>query len=241
MNQTRSVGMALSLALLACSAPSSAQTAEALAFFKDVNTKTPAPPRDMLSALLTDAFEQAHRMNPQICVPSSIAMSDVKPATADASVWAGIRNGQLKNAWTVRADMQGCPVTFANYIVLRFSAEPTGKPAFREIISSRGTTHAGFSLSKDATMGAMGAVAANAEKITPNGQPCTEQPVFGIREMVDDRKAGPDIYGVRFTGAWTEKWHFQLCAHDIAVPITFTADGQGGAYYHTDVRAVEVR
>lgn len=241
MRARRSVVLGPVLALAAAS-PALAQTDADLAFFKDVNARVPAPPVATLEALLKNAFEQTRATNPQVCMPTAFAVSGVKPATADAGVWTGITAGQLKNAWTLHVEMPGCTLSSADYLVLKLNPPGATRDAFREIIYARGTTHAGPSLSRDGTKGAFGAVGAALTRagVDLKDPKCSAPPVFGLREMIAD-KSGPDVYGVRFTGTWTEKWHFQVCAHEGAVTIDFTADGHGGAYFSADAQKTELK
>lgn len=41
---------------------------------------------------------------------------------------------------------------------------------------------------------------------------------------------GPEVYGVRYTGSWSEVWPITLCGRTVEVSVRFTADGDGGAY-----------
>jgi hypothetical protein len=49
---------------------------------------------------------------------------------------------------------------------------------------------------------------------------------------------GPDFYGVRLTGSWDEMWTVAVCNGRAQVPITFTADGNGGATTAIDSKSV---
>jgi hypothetical protein len=56
----------------------------------------------------------------------------------------------------------------------------------------------------------------------------------------ESKDLGPETYGVRYAGSWTEAWQVEACGGTkFEVPIQFTADGDGGAYIN--VRANNVR
>jgi hypothetical protein len=130
----------------------------------------------------------------------------------------------------VRADMTGCAVGYANYLVIRLP-DDAGKPVWRAISFSRGRTYAGYAISKDAMHAAMGSMAGALTKAKIDTHGCSGPIVVGVRDVVADAKAGPDVFGVRFVGEWDERWEFHLCGYAIGVPIHFRADGQGGAYF----------
>ncbi|WP_428333825.1 hypothetical protein [Novosphingobium sp.] len=234
-------GLALATAIVFVAAPSYGQSAESLAFFRDVNARIAAPSPDAIASLLKDGFERGQQKNSQVCIPASIAVSDIKPATADAGVWIAIRNSKMVNAWTVRATMTGCPVGSANYLVIRFPDDSAGRAVYRPIGFSRGTTHAGFSISKDAMNAVVGGMAGALTKAKIDVKTCGGTLIVGPREITMDGGLGPDIYGVRFRGDWKEKWHFQECGHDVAVPVHFMADGHGGANFDVNAGEVELK
>ena len=45
----------------------------------------------------------------------------------------------------------------------------------------------------------------------------------------------PAAFGVRYSGSWSEVWPIEKCNHVIEIPVAFTADGDGGAYYRLRV------
>jgi hypothetical protein len=49
---------------------------------------------------------------------------------------------------------------------------------------------------------------------------------------------GPDVYGVRYVGSWSEVWQFETCGKTFDVPVEFTADGDGGAY--TNIKSADL-
>jgi len=55
------------------------------------------------------------------------------------------------------------------------------------------------------------------------------------RVVSRSKDLGPEKFGSRYAGSWSEVWQFRTCGRTFDVPIDFTADGDGGAY--TNVKA----
>jgi hypothetical protein len=71
---------------------------------------------------------------------------------------------------------------------------------------------------------------------------CTESKdldMVGARVISKSADLSPDWHGSRYAGSWTEGWTFSACGRRAEVPVTFTADGQGGANWN--VRANEAK
>ncbi len=66
-----------------------------------------------------------------------------------------------------------------------------------------------------------------------NGDDCdlTEVPNLGVIRVTSESDAlGPDAFGIRYAGSWSEVWPLTFCEKQLEVTIDFTADGDGGAY-----------
>jgi hypothetical protein len=48
------------------------------------------------------------------------------------------------------------------------------------------------------------------------------------------------MFGVRYTGDWSEMWTLQLCGRTVEVGLMFTPDGDGGARYQVSESASKV-
>lgn len=242
MARYRMAGWLAAVAVALSATAVQAQPVALDSLLRDVNSKVPAPPPEMIADLLKDGFTKTRQTRPDVCMPASFAVFDVRPATADALVQNGIAAGQVKNAWTAQVVMTGCALSDARYLVIRLNPDVNNRPVFREIIYARGSTHAGFSVSRDAMVPAIGAATAALASLhaLDAGGACMARWVDGSREITDDSKVGPDYFGVRYTGEWDERWHIQACGHQIVIPIHFRADGSGGAYFNVEAGKVIV-
>jgi hypothetical protein len=210
------------------STPVFAQSNDSMSFFQSVNSANPAPTPEYVKDAIEIKFSLGTSGLPASCQPgSAIAVTDIKPDTADRALWKAARAGQIMNAWTAKVRLGGCGKEPANYLVVK---DKTGRTSVG--VFSWGESLAGISLSRDAMPAALGAMAANMKKIAPD---CTIDDIkkftIGPREILDMKDAGDNVYGVRFKGNWSEIWHFKVCGYDVAIPMKFRADGSGGAYY----------
>lgn len=167
------------------------------------------------------------------CVPTGAVIDNVVPATSVKFVFQGILAGQLKNGWTVTARHPNCDATPVRYTISQDSAG-----ALNTIRTNRGRSLANESLISDTWPLAVVQAGATAKR---NGLDCDPQgaSLGETRVEKEEPGLGADVYGVRYTGSWSEVWPIQLCGRTIEVTVRFTADGDGGAY--TDLRGAEAR
>lgn len=167
------------------------------------------------------------------CVPASAVVDSVAPATSAKFVFQGIIAGRLKNGWTVTAHHPNCGSTPARYTISQDSAG-----ALTTIRTNRGRSLANESLIGDTWPLAVVQAIATAKR---NGVECAAtNPTLGITRVVKEEPGlGADVYGVRYTGSWSEVWPVELCRRTVEVTVRFTADGDGGAY--TDLTGSEAK
>ncbi|MFC7536669.1 hypothetical protein ACFQPG_04725 [Sphingomonas sp. GCM10030256] len=167
------------------------------------------------------------------CVPTSAVIDSVVPATSVRFIFQGILAGQLKNGWTVTARHPNCGATPARYTIAEDKAG-----AFTTIRTNQGRSLANESLIGDTWPLAVIQAAATAKR---NGFECdpTRANLGVIRIAKEEPSLGADVFGVRYTGSWSEIWPVELCGRTVEVVVRFTADGDGGAY--TDLQGTEAK
>ncbi len=167
------------------------------------------------------------------CVPTSAVIDRVVPATSVKFVFQGIVAGQLKNGWTVTARHPNCDAAPVRYTISEDSAG-----ALATIRTNRGLSLANESLISDTWPLAVVQAAATAQR---NGIECDSKGAsLGVTRVAKEEPGlGDDLYGVRYTGSWSEVWPVELCGRTVEVTVRFTADGDGGAY--TDLKGTEAR
>ncbi len=167
------------------------------------------------------------------CVPTSAVVDNVVPATSVRFVFQGILAGQLKNGWTVTARHPNCDMTPVRYTISEDSAG-----LLNTVRTNRGLSLANESLISDTWPLAVVQAAATARR---NGVECDEKGAsLGVTRVAREEPGlGADVYGVRYTGSWSEVWPVELCDRSVEITVRFTADGDGGAY--TDLKGTEAR
>ncbi len=167
------------------------------------------------------------------CVPTSVVVDSVVPATSAKFVFQGILAGRLKNGWTVTARHPNCDAMPVRYTISEDSAG-----ALTTIRTNRGLSLANESLISDtwplALLQATATAKRNGFECDPNGAS------LGVTRVAKEEPGlGADVYGVRYAGSWSEVWPVELCGRTIEVTVRFTADGDGGAY--TDLKGTEAK
>lgn len=167
------------------------------------------------------------------CLPTSAVVDNVVPATSVKFVFQGILARQLKNGWTITAHHPNCGSTPVRYTISEDSAG-----VLTTIRTNRGLSLANESLIGDTLPLAMLQATATAKR---NGFECDlNGATLGVTRIArEESDLGADIYGVRYTGSWSEIWPIELCGRTIEVTVRFTADGDGGAY--TDLKCTEAK
>lgn len=213
-------------------APGLAQHALVLEKLKELDGKAPQPAvAELEKAVATTA--KAYGEANKVCVPASLKLSEIAPITGARGILQGVMAGQIRNAWTLYADHGGCNATHPfRYIILQ-RADGTLQAA----LVNEGRTLANPTIMRDTS--AMAALTAlqKAKSLDPA---CTgDKMEMGPTRVTEQSKdLGPEIYGARYVGSWTEVWQFRTCGKSFDVPIQFTPDGDGGAY--TNIKADQV-
>lgn len=218
-------------AVLTCSAH--AQEADFAAQMRDVNAEVDLPEHQTITA---DAIAtlQAIAREKSTCIPTGVDLEKPTPATAVRLAVQGIQSGQLKNAWMTYGHALGCPDTPRIRLVILLMS--SGEVRVRQV--NQGESIASMSLMRDtspsAAIGALTAIKA----VNPDcdGKGMT---MIGTKVLSRSPDLSPDFYGARYRGSWKESWTFEMCGHRADVPVSFTADGKGGAY--SSIKPAEIR
>jgi hypothetical protein len=215
--------------LLALAVPAAAQDLAALAA---LNAAMPPPAAADVTPDLLARVQTAARAEGR-CVPTGVTVDALAPATLAGDVQAAIAAGEAGNGWTTAAHPAGCPGAKPERFLLLLLPDD----AVRIVTLFPGTTLTSFAQMRSAAKPAGDAALAASRRVDPQ---CTKAGM-GIlfTEIVRERPGlGPDVYGVRLTGSWDERWTMNVCSGKAVVPITFTADGKGGATAAIDAAAV---
>jgi hypothetical protein len=231
------MGMARRYALVAAAAlagPAFAQHPMVLAKLQEINVQAPQPPAEQLQqavAQTAKAFGDASRS----CVPKAVVLSETVPATGSRDVLQGVLAGQLRNAWTTYVMHQGCPASGpVRYLIIQ-----KADASLMAMQVNDGRTFASPAIMRDTSMQA--ALAAH-QKATSLGKGCDgkDMKMGPTRITSQSKDLGPDIYGIRYTGSWSETWRFETCGRKFDVPVEFRSDGDGGAYTSIKADAIAV-
>ncbi len=159
------------------------------------------------------------------CVPVDIQLRQPVAITGDPALLPTILSGQIKNAWKVYAQSEGCgSLPIDRYSVIDFA---DGRRLAVRVNS--GESNSSMKLMRDTSMtAALQAYQAAKSKSPSCDGKDLDMISTNIVSQTDD--LGPEIYGVRYVGGWIENWRFSTCGLIFDVPVNFTADGDGGAY-----------
>jgi hypothetical protein len=154
-----------------------------------------------------------------------VKLSGVAPITGARGIMAAVMAGKLRNAWIVYADHVGC----AGNNPVRYMIMQPADGMLRAVRVNEGRTFANPVLMRDT--GTAAALAALQKSKATNANCGGETMKMGpTRVTSQSADLGPEIYGVRYVGKWTEIWQFETCGLKVDVPVEFTPDGDGGAY-----------
>ena len=211
-----------------------AQDARQVAEFQAVNAREAAPETATIAAEAKALLAIMVKAGQLTCTPTAAAIDSIAPATATRLVIDGINAGKLLNGWTANAKLEGCPeAPVTRLIVLRM----TDASLLVRIIN-RGETLTTASQMRDSSAGAAMAAVAAIRKTVP-GCEGDGMAMGATRVAAQDSNLGPDVFGSRFAGSWSEVWRFSACGVEADVPIGFKADGSGGVF--SDIRGAETR
>jgi hypothetical protein len=167
------------------------------------------------------------------CLPTSAVIENVSPATGVRFVFQGILAGRIRNGWTVVARHPNCENDIVRYTMVQDSAGD-----FSAVRTNRGRSHANESLIGDTWPLAL--LQAESTLRRANVVCDGRLSVLGVTRVAKEEPAlGAEVYGVRYTGSWSEVWPITLCGRTVEVSVRFTADGDGGAY--SDLEGAEAK
>ena len=200
----------------------------------DWNRVAPVPMDEVVRREVLRAAVPLYPSQPD-CPASAVVVDQVRPATAERYTFNAVLNGRVRNAWTVTARLPACDEAPVRYMIWEDAAGD-----HRTIRVNRGESHAWDSLIGDtlplARLAAEGA-------LRRAGATCPAQPsaTLGVTRVIAEGAAlGADVFGIRYSGDWSEVWPIGLCGRTVEVRVDFTADGDGGAFTDLPGRHVVV-
>lgn len=217
--------LAALLALL-LAGPAAAQDADFTKLMTDTNAAVPTPDAAALQAETLSLMKEAAPQEGWNCTPATVTLDEVKPATASRIVVDGVRGGKVRNGWTAYAKVAECPAADTTRLLILSMAD--GRLLVR--MMGKGESIADVSLILD-TLRAANLAAFRLFSAADASCKADDLKVASTRVESRGADLGPDFYGVRFKGGWRELWTYSACGRRAELPVEFTADGQGGAYY----------
>jgi hypothetical protein len=219
----------------ALAAPAAAQDADFARFVAQTNAATPPPAAAEIAAGALDVLK-AIAAEKKSCVPISVAMEPAQTATSVRLTTDLIAAGKIKNAWTAYGRPQGCPSPApTRFIVLRLADN-----SLIVRVINVGETIANPSLMRDSSFAVAVAAVTAIQRAKPDCTDTKDLDMVGTRIISKSADLSPDWHGSRYAGSWTEGWTFSACGRRAEVPVTFTADGQGGANWNVKSNEAKV-
>lgn len=132
--------------------------------------------------------------------------------------------GKIKNVWFLTAEVAFC----GRQAPYRFLIVQNPDNSYQALLNAEGRTYAWPTLIRDTMFNVIGYVIGKTQ-----GTGCElsdDNFKLGAMRVESEEGLGPQVFGIRYTGEWKEIWAVKACDMDLEVPITFTADGSGGAY-----------
>lgn len=222
----------ISAALVAASTVAEAQHPIVVQKLSAWNAAAPSPSLEVTRNQVMKAAAVAHKRSGG-CLPTSAIIENVSPATGVRFVFQGILDGRIRNGWTIVTRHPNCENHIVRYTMIQDSAGD-----FSTIRTNRGQSHANESLMGDTWPLAL--LQAESTLKRANVVCDGRLAVLGVTRVAKEEPAlGADVYGVRYTGSWSEVWPITLCGRTVEVSVRFTADGDGGAY--NDLKGAEAK
>lgn len=220
------------MALVTPAVAAGAQHPLVLQRLTDWNAAAPPPSAQIIRGQLLKAAASAQKQRGG-CLPTSVVIESVSPATAVRLIFQGILSGTIKNGWIVVARHPDCDGDVVRYTIVQDAAGELST-----IRSNRGLSLANESLISDTWPLAL----LQAEATLKRDRIVCEGSVanLGIVRLINKEPGiGSDVFGVRYSGSWSELWPINLCGRTVEITVRFTADGDGGAY--SNLKGVEAR
>ena len=168
------------------------------------------------------------------CVPTGVTAEAPVAITGDPFLFPMVLAGNVKNVWRVYAQYEGCN----DNMIRRFAVIDTNEDKRIAVPINPGRSLTSVKLMRD-TSPAAGLQAAAAAKKQKTDCDATDMELISTQVIDESKDLGPEIYGVRYVGSWTESWRLKTCGLVFDVPIAFSADGDGGAF--TNIKGEAVR
>jgi len=208
------------------SAPALAQNQMVIDKLTELNAEAPPPAiADIAQAVDQEAKRVADAK--KTCAPTAIELEKPVPITGDRSVLNDVIARRLLNAWTIYAKQSGCAAIpeIVRYIVIK-----KADFSLAVFVVNHGRTNANPTLIRDTfKLAALGGFIA-VKKLDSACDPKDLPQLLDMRIAEESADLGPALFGVRYTGTWSEIWRFRVCGRDADVKVDFRPDGDGGAY-----------
>ena len=222
----------ISAALLTLSVSAAAQHPLVLQKLSDWNAAAPQPAAEVVMSQVMSAAGAAQKRGGG-CLPTAAVIESISPATGVRFVFQGIIAGRIKNGWTIVARHPNCENDIVRYTMVQDASG--GLSTIR--------TNRGRSLANESLIGDTWNLARlQAEAALKRAKIACDSPsaVLGVTRVAKEEAGlGADVYGVRYTGSWSEVWPITQCGRTVEINIRFTADGDGGAY--SDLKGAEAK
>ena len=202
-----------------------AQEAAAVAGFRAVNDKEPAPEATAIAAEAKALLAAMVEKGQAKCAPAAVAIDAIAPATAARLVIEGMNAKQVRNGWTANARLEGCPEAAPSRLIVLRMADAS---LLVRVINTGETLTTASQMRDTSASAAMAAVLAIRKAVPGCEGDGLTMGDTRVASLGDD--LGPDVYGTRFVGSWSEVWRFAACGASADVTIGFKADGNGGVF-----------
>lgn len=213
--------------------PAFAQAPPVLDFLQRTNRAVPPPEAPAIEAAFAALWDRVKTREPGSCRPVVTLNGAPQPATADRMIFNAATTGEARNGWTVQATLSGCRSGTQRFVLAMLK-----DGSLMAIPANEGeslTTSSQFRDTVPAVLAATLTIPLLREGACVGSR--TERIVTDVTERGAD--LGADVYGGRYAGSWRETWTVHQCGHRVAVPVVFTADGDGGV--QTRVASDQVR
>lgn len=228
------IGSGIVAAAAAFSGAAFAQHPMVVSKLQEINAQAPQPSPDQLRQAVAEtakAFGEANK----VCVPKQIALADPAPATGSRDVLQAVLSGHARNAWTVYATYTGCPASEP----IRYLVIQKADNSLMAVQVNEGRTYTSPAIMRDTSMqAAIGAL--QKARALDTGCDGKDLKMGPTRIAEQSKDLGPDVYGARYVGSWSEVWRFETCGRKFDVRVDFRPDGDGGAYTNVKGDAVAV-
>lgn len=211
-----------------------AQQPPVLELLKRVNAQVPPPSDSEIAVAMTALWARLKAADPAVCTPTDASHTPPQPATADRMIFNAVLQNQAKNGWTILSSSKICGVVSQRFVIARMADD-----SLLAIPANYGESFVTSSQFRDTAMQAVMAATANTPAL--RDEKCRTSRPEGIetRVIAKGSDLGPDVFGGRYAGNWQEEWVVRQCGMRVAVPISFTADGDGGVY--TRIQSAKIR